>query len=142
MNHFSKNSRKLKLFYENVLNYWKKLKYATKNWLIFRNTCIVLHSIYELYFVAENYSEKRIFIYLLWILKSFGIKKDFEPPEIHIPFVILFFNGSQFNYLDISGAILTLSLSILILNSQCVEGARDVRVLQLTPIILAKLYWK
>jgi len=30
---------------------------------------------------------------------------------------------------DISGAIFTLSLSILILNSQCIESARDVRVL-------------
>ena len=36
---------------------------------------------------------------------------------------------------DISGAIFTLSLSIRILNSQCVEGARYVRVHQLTPII-------
>ena len=35
----------------------------------------------------------------------------------------------------ITGAF-TLSLSILILNSQCVEGARDVRVLSLTPIAL------
>ena len=34
-----------------------------------------------------------------------------------------------------SGAIFTLNLSILILNSQCVEGARDVRVFQLTPIM-------
>ena len=38
-------------------------------------------------------------------------------------------NGSQLNNPDISGAIFTLSLSILILNSQCLEGARDVRVL-------------
>ena len=38
-------------------------------------------------------------------------------------------NGSQFKDADISGAIFKLSLSILILNSQCVEGARDVRVL-------------
>ena len=36
-------------------------------------------------------------------------------------------NGSQLKTPDISGAILTLSLSIRILNSQCVEGARDVR---------------
>ena len=36
---------------------------------------------------------------------------------------------------DLSGAIFTLSLSILILNSQCVEGARNVRVPQLTPVI-------
>ena len=38
-------------------------------------------------------------------------------------------NGSQLKNPDISGAILTLSLSILILKSQCVEGARDFRVL-------------
>ena len=39
--------------------------------------------------------------------------------------------GSQLKNPDISGAIFTfcLSLSIIILNSQCVEGARDVRVL-------------
>ena len=45
-------------------------------------------------------------------------------------------NGSQLKNLDISGTIFTLSLSILILNSQCVEGARDVRVLLLAPISL------
>ena len=39
-------------------------------------------------------------------------------------------NGSQLKNPDISGAIFTLSLSIQILNSQCIEGARDrVRVL-------------
>ena len=38
-------------------------------------------------------------------------------------------NGSQSKNPDIPGAIFTLTLSILILNSQCVEGARDVRVL-------------
>ena len=38
-------------------------------------------------------------------------------------------NGSQLKNPDISGAIFTSSLSILILNSKCVEGARDVRVL-------------
>ena len=38
-------------------------------------------------------------------------------------------NGSQLKNLDISGAIFTLSFSIRILNSQCVKGARDVRVL-------------
>ena len=37
-------------------------------------------------------------------------------------------NGSQLKNPDTSGAIFTLSLSI-ILNSQCVEGARDIRVL-------------
>ena len=41
-------------------------------------------------------------------------------------------NGSQLENPDISGAIFTLTSSIL--NSQCVEGARDVRELQLTPI--------
>ena len=43
-------------------------------------------------------------------------------------------NGSQLMNPDISSAIFTLSLSILILNSQCVEGARYVRVRWLTPI--------
>ena len=38
-------------------------------------------------------------------------------------------NGSQLKNSDISSAIFTLSLSILILNCQCEEGARDVRVL-------------
>ena len=38
-------------------------------------------------------------------------------------------NGSQLKNLDISGAIFTLSLSIRTLNSQCVDGARDVRIL-------------
>ena len=38
-------------------------------------------------------------------------------------------NGSQLMNPDISGAIFKLSLSILILNSQCVEGAKYVRVL-------------
>ena len=33
-----------------------------------------------------------------------------------------------------SGAIFILSSSIRILNSQCLEGARDVRVLSLTPV--------
>ena len=39
-----------------------------------------------------------------------------------------YFNGSQLKNPGISGAIFTLSLNILILNSQSVEGARDVRV--------------
>ena len=38
-------------------------------------------------------------------------------------------NGSQLKNPDISCAIFELSLSKWILNSQCVEGARDVRVL-------------
>ena len=38
-------------------------------------------------------------------------------------------NGSQLKNLDISGAIFTLSLSIIILNSQCVVGVIDVRFL-------------
>ena len=41
--------------------------------------------------------------------------------------LIFQFNGSQLKNPDICGAIF--KLSILILNSQCVEGARDVRVL-------------
>ena len=45
-----------------------------------------------------------------------------------------YYNESQLKNPDISGAIFTLSLSILILNSQCVEGARDVKVLKLTPV--------
>ena len=43
-------------------------------------------------------------------------------------------NGSQLKNPDISGAIFTSSLSIRILNSQCEDGARDVRVLLLTPV--------
>ena len=38
-------------------------------------------------------------------------------------------NGSVLKNPEISGAIFILNLSILILNSQCVEGARDFRVL-------------
>ena len=38
-------------------------------------------------------------------------------------------NGSQLKNPNISGAIFTLSLSIRILNSQCVEGVGDGRVL-------------
>ena len=45
-------------------------------------------------------------------------------------------NGSQWKNPDIPGAIFTLSLSTLILNSQCVEGTKYVRVLKLTPIII------
>ena len=40
-------------------------------------------------------------------------------------------NGSQLKNPDISGAIFALGSSKLILNSQCVEGARDVRVLEI-----------
>ena len=47
-------------------------------------------------------------------------------------------NGCQLKNPDISGAIFTLSLSIRILNSQCIEGARDVRILKLTPVTSAK----
>ena len=39
------------------------------------------------------------------------------------------YNGSHLKDPAISGAIFTFRLSILILNSQCVEGARDIRVL-------------
>ena len=42
---------------------------------------------------------------------------------------------------DLSGAIFTLSLSILVLNYQCVEGARYVRVHKLTPITLTRNYF-
>ena len=42
---------------------------------------------------------------------------------------LLNINGSVLKNPEISGAIFTLNLSILILNSQCVEGARDFRVL-------------
>ena len=42
-------------------------------------------------------------------------------------------NRIQLKNPDISGAILILSLSILKLNSQCVEGARDVRILLIDP---------
>ena len=45
-------------------------------------------------------------------------------------------NGSQLKNLDISGVIFTLSLSILIQNSQFVEGAKYVRVHYLTPITI------
>ena len=45
-------------------------------------------------------------------------------------------NGSQLKNLDISGTIFTLSLSILILNSQFVDDAKYVRVLYLTPITI------
>ena len=39
------------------------------------------------------------------------------------------YNGSQLKNPDISGVIFTLSLSTQILNSRCVDGARDVTVL-------------
>lgn len=44
-------------------------------------------------------------------------------------------NGSQWINPNISGAIFTMSSSLLILNSQYVEGAKYVLVLQSTPII-------
>ena len=47
----------------------------------------------------------------------------------------LIYNGSVLKNPEISGAIFTLNLSILILNSQCVKGARDFRVLEYTPVI-------
>ena len=40
-----------------------------------------------------------------------------------------FDNGSKFKNSAISGAIYILSLNVLKLNYQCVEGARDVRIL-------------
>ena len=39
------------------------------------------------------------------------------------------YNGSVLKNPEISGAIFTLNLRRLMLNSQCVEGARDFRVL-------------
>ena len=48
-------------------------------------------------------------------------------------------NGSQLKKPDISGAMFTLSLSVLILNSQCVEGTKYARVLLLAPITWWKL---
>ena len=50
-------------------------------------------------------------------------------------------NGSQLKNPDISCAIFKLSLSIQKLNSQCVEGAKYVRILPLTPIILTFLVY-
>ena len=47
-------------------------------------------------------------------------------------------NGSPWINIDITGSLLTLSLSILILNSQCKEGASDVNVHWRTPITS---YW-
>ena len=44
-------------------------------------------------------------------------------------------NGSQLKNPDVSAAFFILSLNILILNSQYVEGAKYVRFLLLTPII-------
>ena len=57
--------------------------------------------------------------------------------KLGIPFKC---NGSQLKNPYISGAIFTLNLSKLILNSKCVEGARDVRVLRKTPIINWKIF--
>ena len=62
----------------------------------------------------------------LWFIANHAIVKDFMKNV----------NGSQFKNTDISGAIFTLSLSILILNSRCVDGARDVKVL--TPVTSKK----
>ena len=60
---------------------------------------------FKLSFVSENHNE--------WILGFLSIHS----------------NGSLLKNPEISGAIFTLNLSILILNSQCEEGARDFRVL-------------
>ena len=51
-------------------------------------------------------------------------------------FCVIIGNESQLNNPDISGAIFTLSLIIVKRNTQFLEGARDVRGFQLTPIIL------
>ena len=57
------------------------------------------------------------------------IENDQEPIRVFLLQVLLQVNGGQLKNPDISDAIFTLSLSIRILNSQCVEGARDVSVL-------------
>ena len=60
-------------------------------------------------------------------------------------FFVIIGNGSQLKNPDISGAIFTLSLRKVKLNSQFVEGARDVRVIQLTRIIVKEgfvNFWK
>ena len=53
----------------------------------------------------------------------------YELIEGRLWFLIFFYNGSQLKNPDISGAIFTLNSSIRILNSQCVEGVRDVGIL-------------
>ena len=54
-------------------------------------------------------------------IKMYASKISLTPNETY--------NGSQLKNPDISGAIFTPSLSILILSSQCVEGAKYVRLL-------------
>ena len=58
-----------------------------------------------------------------------------SPTQLEFQYCNSSCNRSQLMNHDISGAILTLSVRILILNSQCVEGAKYVRVPLLTPII-------
>ena len=43
-------------------------------------------------------------------------------------------NGSQLKNPDISGALHTLRIQYLYTQTQCEDGARDVRVLKLTPV--------
>ena len=45
-------------------------------------------------------------------------------------------NGNQLKNPSMSGVIFTLSLRILIVHSQCEEGAREAGVLKLSPVIL------
>ena len=44
-------------------------------------------------------------------------------------------NHCNRNIVDISGALFTLNLSILVLKSQCEEGARDVNNILVTVVI-------
>ena len=43
-------------------------------------------------------------------------------------------NGSQFKNPDISGALYTLRIQYSYTQTQCEDGARDVRVLLMTPV--------
>ena len=45
------------------------------------------------------------------------------------------YNESQLKNLDISGALYTLRIQYEYIKTQCEGGARDVRVLLLTPVI-------
>ena len=44
-------------------------------------------------------------------------------------------NGSQFKNPDLSGALHTLRIQYSYIQTQCEDGARDVRVLKLTPVV-------
>ena len=51
---------------------------------------------------------------------------------------MIFYNHCEPHFIDISGALIT--LSILVLNSQCKEGARDVKNITVTAVICDDLY--